>query len=93
MGDTTSIIQMDPGSSQDFDEDYFSVVRKRRGLFETDAALLNNNETNAYVQQHSTSAGASSFLKDFADSMVKMGRMGVLTGNAGEIRRICSAVN
>ncbi|KAL1555550.1 peroxidase [Salvia divinorum] len=92
-GDQTSIIQMDPGSSHEFDVDYFTIVKKRRGLFETDAALLNNTETNAYVQQHSTSAGSSSFFKDFGDSMVKMGKIGVLTGNAGQIRRICSAIN
>ncbi|XP_057792535.1 peroxidase 27-like [Salvia miltiorrhiza] len=93
VGDTTSIIQIDPGSSQEFDVDYFTIVRQRRGLFETDAALLNNNVTNAYVQQHSTTAGSSSFFKDFATSMVKMGKIGVLTGNAGQIRRICSAIN
>lgn len=93
IGDTTSLVQMDPVSSQDFDIDYFTIVRKRRGLFQTDSALLNNKVTNDYVQKHSTSTKASSFFKDFADSMVKMGKIGVLTGNAGQIRRICSVVN
>ncbi|KAH6827098.1 Peroxidase superfamily protein, partial [Perilla frutescens var. hirtella] len=69
VGDTTSIVQMDPGSSQNFDVDYFTIVKKRRGLFQTDSALLNNNVTNAYVQQHSTSEGTSSFNEDFAASM------------------------
>ncbi|KAK6134894.1 hypothetical protein DH2020_031378 [Rehmannia glutinosa] len=91
--DTTSIVQMDPGSFQDFDTDYYTLVRKRRGLFTTDAELLNNNETSAYVRLHSTSSQDSSFFRDFAESMVRMGRIGVLTGTAGQIRRICSVVN
>ncbi|KAL8478321.1 hypothetical protein ACS0TY_030291 [Phlomoides rotata] len=91
--DTTTIVQMDPGSSQNFDVNYFNIVKQRRGLFQSDGALLTDRDTNAYVQLHSTPSGTSSFLKDFAESMVKMGRIGVLTGNAGEIRRICSAVN
>lgn len=91
--DTATIVQMDPGSSNNFDTSYFAQIRKRRVLFQTDAALLGNSVTNAYVQQHSNSSGASSFFQDFAASMVKMGQVGVLTGTAGEIRRICSAIN
>ncbi|KAK4486661.1 hypothetical protein RD792_006719, partial [Penstemon davidsonii] len=91
--DKTSIIQMDPGSSQFFDVNYYATVEKRRGLFQSDAALLTNNETNAYVTKHSTSSATMSFFKDFATSMVKMGNIQVLTGSAGEIRRICSAIN
>ncbi|KAK4398016.1 Peroxidase 27, partial [Sesamum angolense] len=91
--DTTTIVQMDPGSFKNFDTDYYTLIRKRRGLLQTDAALLNNNVTSAYVQLHSSSSGTSSFFKDFADSMVKMGQIGVLTGSAGHIRRICSAIN
>ncbi|KAK4487464.1 hypothetical protein RD792_005901 [Penstemon davidsonii] len=91
--DANSIIQMDPGSSQVFDQDYYTIVSKRRGLFQSDGALLTNSVTNAYVQRHSNSSRLSSFLKDFSDSMVKMGRIGVLTGSAGEIRRICSVIN
>ncbi|GFP79528.1 peroxidase 27 [Phtheirospermum japonicum] len=91
--DTTSIVQMDPGSFDEFDVDYYSIVRKRRGLFTTDAELLNNAETRVYVQEHSTSSQDSTFFKDFAESMEKMGRIGVLTGTAGQIRRICSVVS
>ncbi|KAL0399885.1 UNVERIFIED_CONTAM: Peroxidase 27 [Sesamum radiatum] len=91
--DTTTIVQMDPGSFKNFDTDYYTLVRKRRGLLQTDAALLNNNVTSAYVQLHSSSSGDSSFFKDFAESMVKMGQIGVLTGSAGQIRKICSAIN
>ncbi|XP_051124828.1 peroxidase 56-like [Andrographis paniculata] len=91
--DTTTIVQMDPGSSKDFDNDYFSIVKKRRGLFQSDAALLNNPVTKNYIQSHSFNGFDKTFFNDFAVSMQKMGRIGVLTGTAGEIRRVCSVVN
>ncbi|CAA3022581.1 peroxidase 27-like [Olea europaea subsp. europaea] len=90
--DTTSIIEMDPGSARTFDTSYYRLVRKRRGLFEADAALLNDNATRNYVLRQANSGG-SNFFNDFAASMLKMGRIGVITGNRGEIRRICSAIN
>ncbi|XP_019194366.1 PREDICTED: peroxidase 27-like [Ipomoea nil] len=91
-GDTTSIVEMDPGSAKIFDTSYYSLVSKRRGLFESDAALLTNSVTKAYVQQQLNPSTAT-FFEDFADSMVKMGKIGVLTGKAGEIRKICSRIN
>ncbi|XP_073304762.1 peroxidase 1-like [Primulina huaijiensis] len=88
-----NVVEIDPKSSTNFDIDYYTNVVRNRGLFQTDAALLNNNITNAYVQSHAVSSGQSSFLQDFAESMVKMGKIEVLTGSAGEIRRICSVIN
>lgn len=83
---------MDPGSFKTFDEDYYTLVSKRRGLFQSDAALLDDTETKAYVLRQATTHG-STFLKDFAASMVKMGKIGVLTGSAGEIRKQCAFIN
>ena len=83
---------MDPGSFKTFDEDYFTLVAKRRGLFQSDSALLNDAETKAYVILQASTYG-STFAKDFAESMVKMGKVGVLTGKQGEIRKHCALVN
>ncbi|XP_076894942.1 peroxidase 27-like [Bidens hawaiensis] len=90
--DTTTLLEMDPGSFRTFDKNYYTNVYKRRGLFVSDAALLTNYETSAYVKLQAQSP-KSTFLKDFQESMVKMGQIGVLTGNAGEIRRHCSKIN
>ncbi|XP_050382397.1 peroxidase 27-like [Argentina anserina] len=88
----TTIVEMDPGSFKTFDEDYYTLVSKRRGLFQSDAALLDDTETKAYVLRQVTTQG-STFLKDFGESMVKMGNIGVLTGSAGEIRKQCAFIN
>lgn len=90
--DLTTLAEMDPGSFKTFDEDYYTLVAKRRGLFQSDAALLDDPETKAYVKLQATSHG-STFFKDFSKSMEKMGKIGVLTGNAGEIRKRCAFVN
>ncbi|KZV40318.1 peroxidase 27-like [Dorcoceras hygrometricum] len=86
-------VEMDPKSSKSFDVNYYNTLVQNKGLFQSDAALLNNSETNAYVRSHVASSSASSFFKDFADSMVKMGKIEVLTGSAGEIRLKCSVIN
>lgn len=83
---------MTPGTFKTFDEDYYTLITKRRGLFQSDAALLDDSETRAYVKLQASTHG-STFFEDFAASMVKMGKVGVLTGKAGEIRRHCALVN
>ncbi|KAF3451664.1 hypothetical protein FNV43_RR07760 [Rhamnella rubrinervis] len=92
-GDEDSIEEMDPGSFRTFDEKYYTLVSKRRGLFESDAALLDDSETRAYIQSHANINGVAGFFKDFGVSMVNMGRIEVLTGTMGEIRKHCARVN
>ncbi|XP_048502134.1 peroxidase 27 [Beta vulgaris subsp. vulgaris] len=88
-----TFVQMDPGSSKVFDGHYYELVSKRRGLLESDAALLDDDETRKYVETHKIKGNQRSFFKDFAISMVNLGRVSVLTGNAGEIRKVCSRTN
>ncbi|KAI3948748.1 hypothetical protein MKX01_022162 [Papaver californicum] len=90
--DSVTIAEMDPGSFRTFDSSYYSLVSKRRGLFEFDAALLNDPVTKAYITVQATTKGPA-FFKDFAMSMEKMGTVEILTGSAGEIRKHCAFVN
>ncbi|XP_065879259.1 peroxidase 27-like [Euphorbia lathyris] len=90
--DQTTLVEMDPGSFKTFDSSYYTLVSKRRGLFQSDAALRDNIYTRAYVQIQAWSKG-STFFRDFGVSMVHMGRVGVLTGSSGEIRKVCSMIN
>ena len=91
--DNTTLVEMDPGSFRTFDTGYYTHVSKRRGLFKSDAALLQNSQTRAYVLRHASGAFASEFFKDVGDSMINMGNIGVLTGTQGEIRKTCAFVN
>lgn len=94
LGDQTSHVEMDPGSFKTFDVSYYTLISKRRGLLQSDAALLDDSETRAYVLSHTNAkVGTSSFFKDFGVSMVNMGRIQVLTGTEGEIRKVCTKVN
>ncbi|CAH2071155.1 unnamed protein product [Thlaspi arvense] len=92
LADNTTKVEMDPGSRNTFDLSYYRLVLKRRGLFESDAALTMDPTALAQVRRF---AGGSDqqFFDEFGTSMEKMGRIGVKTGSDGEIRRTCSVVN
>lgn len=83
---------MDPGSFRTFDLSYYKLVLKRRGLFESDAALTTSPTTLSYIKQL-VDGPLETFFAEFGAAMVKMGQVEVLTGSAGEIRKQCSAVN
>jgi peroxidase len=83
---------MVPGSSETFDTAYYGLVTRRRGLFHSDEALLRNGVTRGLVYRYRDSPEAT-FLRDFGVSMVNMGRVGVLTGTQGQIRKRCALVN
>ncbi|BBN17484.1 peroxidase [Marchantia polymorpha subsp. ruderalis] len=86
----TFVGQMD-ATNGTFDNEYFTDVKSQRGLFSSDAALLTSPLGRRIVRESAAYPG--SFLREFGKSMVKMGNIDVLTGSAGEIRRVCSAVN
>ncbi|GAV79066.1 LOW QUALITY PROTEIN: peroxidase domain-containing protein, partial [Cephalotus follicularis] len=84
-------IEMVPKSSQTFDSAYFPNLNENKGRFQSDAALLTNNTSKAYVDQ--IVASPAVFYQYFAVSVVKMGNISVLTGTSGEIRKNCSIIN
>jgi peroxidase len=93
VDDKATLSEMDPGSYKTFDTSYYRHVAKRRGLFQSDAALLADATTREYVQRIATGKFDDVFFKDFGESMIKMGNVGVLTGAQGEIRKKCYIVN
>ncbi|CAN0914554.1 Peroxidase 3 [Linum grandiflorum] len=90
--DNVTIVEMDPGSFRTFDLSYFQLVQKRRGLFQSDAALSTSSTTMSLINQFG-SGSIQNFFSEFALSMEKMGRINVKTGSTGEIRRNCAVVN
>lgn len=63
----------------------------KTGLLESDQALMGDTKTAAMVKDYSTDPFL--FARDFAASMAKLGKIGVLTGQAGQIRKKCGSVN
>ncbi|KAG1365356.1 hypothetical protein COCNU_12G003560 [Cocos nucifera] len=90
--DNTSITEMDPGSFRTFDLGYYKNVLKRRGLFQSDAALITNAASKSSII-NIVSSPPQVFFQVFAASMEKMNRIEVLTGSMGEIRKHCAVVN
>lgn len=87
LNDNVTFVEMDPGSFRTFDLSYYQLLAKRRGLFQSDAALTTNTNAVNLINQI-LQGSVQSFLAQFARSMEKMGRIGVKTGSTGEIRKI-----
>lgn len=92
QNDNTTKVEMDPGSRKTFDLSYYSLLLKRRGLFESDSALTRNSNTLTYINQL-LQGSLQNFFNEFALSMEKMIQIEVKTGTSGEIRRNCAVVN
>ncbi|KAL6647246.1 hypothetical protein ACP70R_014683 [Stipagrostis hirtigluma subsp. patula] len=92
-GDAATLVDLDPETPTTFDTDYYALVAGRRGLLSTDAALLLDATTAAYVARQANATSADEFFADFAASFVKMSKIGTLTHHKGEIRQVCSKVN
>lgn len=82
---------MNPSSPNVMDVGYYNDVLANRGLFTSDQTLLTDKETANHVNQNARYAVA--WKGKFAAAMIKMGKIGVLTGNAGEIRANCRIIN
>ncbi|KAK3136682.1 hypothetical protein QOZ80_5BG0440930 [Eleusine coracana subsp. coracana] len=83
-------VPMDPGSPGRFDAHYYVNLKLGRGLFASDAALLTDRRAAGMIHRL-TRQGY--FLNEFKNAVRKMGRVGVRTGEKGEIRRNCRVVN
>ncbi|XP_021681475.2 peroxidase 3 [Hevea brasiliensis] len=90
LSDTTTTVEMDPGSSLNFDSHYFVILNQHKGLFQSDAALLTNKIASNIAGEL---VDSRVFFTEFAESMKRLGAIQVLTGTEGEIRNKCSVVN
>ncbi|RZR95998.1 hypothetical protein BHM03_00024918, partial [Ensete ventricosum] len=68
-----------------------SNLLNQKGLLSSDQGLFSSDEgvatTKDLVEAYGKDGGL--FFKDFANSMIKMGSISLLTGSAGEIRKNC----
>lgn len=84
-------INMDPNTPNTFDNVYYQNLQQGKGLFTSDQTLFTDNRSKATVNLFASNPIA--FGQAFANAMTKLGRVGVLTGNQGEIRRDCTRPN
>ncbi|KAM0926681.1 hypothetical protein ACQ4PT_003669 [Festuca glaucescens] len=89
-GAASQLVAMDPVTPNSFDTNYYANIVANRGLLTSDQALLADPTTAAQVVGYTNNP--ASFFTDFADAMVSMGGIGVLTGTSGSIRTNCRVV-
>lgn len=84
-------INMDPVSPRKFDNQYFINLQQGKGLFTSDQVLFTDSRSKATVNLFASNEKA--FQTAFIDAITKLGKVGVKTGNQGEIRIDCSKAN
>lgn len=89
--DPSVAIDMDPVTPRTFDNVYYQNLVAGKGLFKSDQVLFTDGESQPTVNDFANNPG--DFNGAFITSMRKLGRVGVKTGNKGEIRRDCTAFN
>ncbi|XP_010527854.1 PREDICTED: peroxidase 5-like [Tarenaya hassleriana] len=91
-GGDRNMEDLDMVTPDSFDNNYYRNLMQKKGLLATDQVLFGRGAaTDSVVSEYSRNP--SKFASDFAAAMVKMADIDPLTGSAGQIRRICSAVN
>ncbi|CAH2077920.1 unnamed protein product [Thlaspi arvense] len=73
------------------DNAIFGEIRRQRGILRIDQNMGLDGSTRGIVSRYASSNNL--FRQRFAQAMVKMGRIRVLTGRSGEIRRNCRVFN
>lgn len=88
--DNTANLDQNPLSSLVVDNSYYRQISIRRGVLQIDQELALDPLTQKSVNGI---ANGFDFKKKFGEAMVKLGRVEVLTGANGQIRKSCRAVN
>lgn len=88
---TDPTVPLDFLSPNKLDNKYYLLLKNKHGLLTSDQTLTTSPST-AWMVSDDANNGAS-WANKFANAMIKMGSIEVLTGNQGEIRRNCRIVN
>lgn len=89
-GNGGALIDFDQVSAGTFDSQYYNNLLVNRGLLTSDQTLANSGQTSNIVTSFTSQ---NAFFNQFVASMLKLGRLGVLTGSQGQIRAQCHNVN
>lgn len=86
-----TFLDQTPNSHFRIDNGYYKQILANKGILEIDTNMAYSPLTNGIVRKLAFTPDY--FLNKFGPAMVKMGRIGVLTGKQGEIRKSCRVVN
>ncbi|KAF5183979.1 Peroxidase [Thalictrum thalictroides] len=89
--DPLVFLNKNSGTKYNFNNSYYSNVLNKQAVLGIDQLLLTTEDSTAITQEFAD--GFEDFRKAWAFSMSKMGSIGVLTGDQGEIRRNCRLTN
>ncbi|XP_077239845.1 peroxidase 5-like [Tasmannia lanceolata] len=84
-------VNLDISTPNRLDNKYYKNLKKHEGVLTSDQTLFSSPSTNRMVKKNANHPTA--WEGKFAAAMVRMGSIDVLTGNQGEIRKNCRAVN
>ncbi|XP_052207533.1 probable peroxidase 26 [Diospyros lotus] len=92
-GQSDPLIYLDPDSGPNFqfNNTYYSRVLSGESVLGVDQQLRYGRDTKEITQEFA--GNQEMFRREFALAMSRMGRIQVLTGTSGEIRRVCSRRN
>ncbi|CAA2979147.1 peroxidase 9-like [Olea europaea var. sylvestris] len=93
VGGDNNISPLDFGSPVKFDNTYFKLILRGKGLLNSDEVLLTGNMRQTMELVKIYAEDEALFFHQFVKSMNKMGNISPLTGSKGEIRKNCHLVN
>ncbi|KAL9236170.1 hypothetical protein vseg_010871 [Gypsophila vaccaria] len=70
---------------------FYNYIGKGKSLIPSDLAMAGHVHTKDQVKQYANDSDL--WKKKFNEAMIKLGKMNVITGNQGEIRRHCTIIN
>ncbi|KAG8045186.1 hypothetical protein GUJ93_ZPchr0008g14042 [Zizania palustris] len=87
---SSATVDLDGSTPLSFDNNYYINLQNKQGALASDTALTQNA---AAAQIVNDLTNPTKFYAAFSMSMKKMGRIDVLAGSKGQIRKQCRAVN
>ncbi|CAH2076215.1 unnamed protein product [Thlaspi arvense] len=89
--DPRVVVFIDPTTPGKFDNVYYKNLQQGKGFFKSDQVLFSDRRSSPVVNL--LASHGQLFSQAFANSMIKLGRVGVKTALNGNIRRNCEAFN
>lgn len=82
---------LDQNTSFTVDNEFYKQILLKRGILKIDQQLALDSSTSRFVSGFASNG--DEFDESFANAMIKMGKIDVLVGNQGEIRKQCGVFN